>query len=138
MNTKKIAVNLTAIEDELIEDILATPISEIERELNQHTDSLTESIEKTRSFINDNVVLARKKILAEARISIEQQSNLIDKSITTVEQAQEFIFQMIASGAAQNSQLTSAFREGENIPDEDLIAIANEIIELVNSNEAKD
>ena len=112
MNTKKIAVNLTAIEDELIEDILATPISEIERELNQHTDSLTESIEKTRSFINDNVVLARKKILAEARISIEQQSNLIDKSITTVEQAQEFIFQMIASGAAQNSQLTSAFREG--------------------------
>jgi len=138
MNTKKIAVNLTAIEDELIDDILATPISEIERELNQHTDSLTESIEKTRSFINENVVLARKKILVEARTAIEQQNNLIDKSITTVEQAQEFIFQMIASGTAQNNQLTSAFREGENIPDEDLIAIANEILELVNSNEAKD
>jgi len=88
-------------------------------------------------MINEKVQAARKQMLLDARrqINAKEQASLLDIVINSVEEAQAFLFDAVSSGKLQKSGFTAAFREGENIPDQDLIDLANQVRELMQADE---
>jgi|GEM_PF-5918007 len=137
MNSKYNPDALNALEHELIESISNKPISEIDLELQKKGVTNDNYVKTTRLVINEQVKRARKQLLLDAReqINIKRERGIVTKLIDSVDDAQAFLFEAVRSGTLQKSEFTAAFREGEDIPDNDLINLANQIKELMDSNE---
>ena len=137
MNSKYNPDALNALEHELIESISNKPISEIDLELQKKGVTNDNYVKTTRLVINEQVKRARKQLLLDAReqINIKRERGIVTKLIDSVDDAQAFLFEAVRSGTLQKSEFTAAFREGEDIPYNDLINLANQIKELMDSNE---
>jgi len=140
MNTKSRTEIVDDLENALMDDILAMPMSDIDQELNKFGASDHDYVSRTLSFISDSVAASRKQLLVDARAAINTSSTTpsVGTLITTVKEAQEFIYNLLISPNLKENQLTTAFRDGEDIPENDLISMANELKQLMERNEAED
>jgi len=125
------------LENEILDIVSGKPISEIEAEFKKYGVIDDDYVISTRSMINEKVQAGRKQMLLDARKQINRRDeiSLIDTVIKSVDDAQAFLFNVVSSGKLQQSGFTAAFREGESIPDQDLIDFANQVRELIQADE---
>lgn len=124
---------ITEFEKSLLELVEEELLGQSEADLKEFYSS--ENIEDiadfktTKSLINAALNKHRKNRLLAARAEIESIRDINTPVSSTVQNAKDFIIKLMLSGRLPEG-LTLAFREGEDIPDEEVESIIQDLREL--------
>ena len=120
------------LENELLDDILSLPTADVEKALCDIGLDGDADIAESRQFMTRELLASRKQRLKDARGIIDSSpvNSVAQFSLKTITEAHDFIVGLVSNPEIESKSLTAAFRDGESIPDEDLIALANELLQL--------
>jgi hypothetical protein len=137
MSNKYRAHLVDELENELLDEILSLPEADLEKALAEVGLNGDEHIVETRELITHELLACRKQRLKDARDIIDNPSvnSVRQFTLKTVTEAHDYIVGLVSNPNIQSGGLTAAFREGQNIPDEDLVELANELLQLSENDE---
>jgi len=118
-----------ALFDLVVEDILDQSSDDLKQSYDVEDLKETKEYKSTKSIIDNALNQHKKNKLITAREHINRTSNQIKKNTTHKSNLMDKLVKLMSEGYVSN-ELSMAFRDGENMPEEELESLIEDIEEL--------
>lgn len=140
MSTEKIHIReqLDRLTDELIDNIINTPDSEILKEVEEDYGDPSFVANRVREILKKSQIKAGKNRLQSAREELKKTENKDQKEFGNIHSFKEALSKFLRENPEFGDELTLAARNGKEVTEEDAKGILEDLEELKNIQQQKD